>query len=98
MQALFSLNYFIYFIDKPSSIGENVVTQGGKPKQQTGITIMQDFKSFYSILKSVMVDKAKEGHKPSLDNKASMAAYAKAVRVSGRATFGIPQAGTIDYV
>ena len=65
---------------------------------------MQDFKSFYSILKSVMVDKAKEQHKPSLDNKASMQAYAKAVGVQGKASFGLPQAdvmgdyGVIDYV
>jgi len=51
---------------------------------------MQDFKSFYSILKSVMVDKAKEEHKPSLDNKASMAAYAKATGNTGQASF-MPQ-------
>jgi hypothetical protein len=53
---------------------------------------MQDFKSFYSILKSVMVDKAKEQHKPNLDNKASMAAYAKAVGIQGKASYGLPQA------
>ena len=47
-----------------------------------------------------MVDKAKEQHKPSLDNKASMQAYAKAVGVSGKASFGLPQADVmvIDYV
>ena len=61
---------------------------------------MQDFKSFYSILKSIIVDKAKEQHKPSLDNKASMAAYAKAVGVSGKACFGLPQAELmmVEYV
>lgn len=61
---------------------------------------MFDNKAFYSIVKSVMVDKAKEQHKPSLDNKASMAAYAKAVGIQGRATFGIPQADVmvVDYV
>jgi hypothetical protein len=47
-----------------------------------------------------MVDKAKEQHKPSLDNKASMAAYAKAVGVSGKASYGLPQADimVIEYV
>jgi len=59
---------------------------------------MFDTAAFYSILKSVMVDKAKEEHKPSLGNKASMAAYAKAVSVSGKASFGIPQTEAIDYV
>ena len=60
---------------------------------------MQDFKSFYSILKSIMVDKAKEQHNPSLDNKASMQAYAKAVGVSGKASFGLPKADVmvIEY-
>lgn len=48
---------------------------------------MFDTAAFYSILKSVMVDKAKEEHKPSLDNKASMAAYARAVGVVGKAKF-----------
>ena len=48
---------------------------------------MFDFKSHYTILKSVMVDKAKAQHKPSLSNKASMAAYAKAVGIQGKAKF-----------
>ena len=34
-----------------------------------------------------MVDKAKEEHKPSLDNKAAMAAYAKATGNTGKAKF-----------
>ena len=59
---------------------------------------MFDFSSHYAIVKSVMQTKAKEEHKPSLDNKASMAAYAKAVGVSGKASFGIPQTEAIDYV
>lgn len=61
---------------------------------------MFDTKAFYSIFKSVLVDKAKEQYKPSLDNKASMAAYAKAVGATGKASFGIPQADmmTVDYV
>jgi len=45
-----------------------------------------------------MQTKAKEEHKPSLDNKASMAAYAKAVGSQGKASFGIPQIEAIDYV
>lgn len=61
---------------------------------------MQDFKSFYSILKSVMQDKAKAQHKPSLDNKASMQAYALATGGIGKACFNLPQAEdmVIDYV
>ncbi len=59
---------------------------------------MIDFSSHYAIVKSVIMTNAKEEHKPSLDNKASMEAYAKAVGVSGKASFGIPQAGAIDYV
>lgn len=39
---------------------------------------MFDFKSHYAIVKSVIQSKAKEEHKPSLDNKPSMATYAKA--------------------
>lgn len=48
---------------------------------------MQDFKSFYSIFKSVMVDKAKAEIKPSLNDKASMEAYAKATGNTGKAKF-----------
>lgn len=64
---------------------------------------MLDFRSHYALIKSVMQDKAKEEHKPSLSNKASMQAYAKAVgeydrTVLGRASFGLPQIETIDYV
>lgn len=78
-------------------MGQNVVTEANNSK---GITTMQDFKAFYSILKSVMTDKAKEEHKPSLDNKASMAAYAKAVGATGKACFSPVQSDdmVIDYV
>ena len=48
---------------------------------------MFDTAAFYSILKSVMQTKAKEEYKPSLDNKAAMAAYAKAVGNTGKAKF-----------
>lgn len=66
---------------------------------------MFDFKSHYAIVKSVIMTKAKEEHKPSLDNKASMAAYAKAVSqydktVLGKANFMPAQSDdvVIDYV
>ena len=48
---------------------------------------MFDFSSHYALVKSVMQTKAKEQHKPSLDNKESMAAYAKAVGNTGKAKF-----------
>lgn len=48
---------------------------------------MFDFSSHYAIVKSVIMTKAKEEHKPSLDNKASMAAYAEAVGATGKAKF-----------
>lgn len=48
---------------------------------------MFDTAAFYNIFKSVLVDKAKEEHKPSLANKAAMAAYAKAVGATGKAKF-----------
>lgn len=40
---------------------------------------MFDFSSHYALVKYVMQNKAKEEHKPRLDNKASMQAYAEAV-------------------
>lgn len=48
---------------------------------------MFDFRSHYALVKSVMQTKAKEQYKPSLDNKASMVAYAKAVGATGKAKF-----------
>jgi hypothetical protein len=60
---------------------------------------MFDFKGCFDLIKSVMVDKAKEEHKPRLCNKASMAAYAKATGNTGKASFGIQQADMIvEYV
>lgn len=61
---------------------------------------MFDFRSHYALVKSVMQTKAREEHKPSLCNKASMAAYARAVGVSGKASFDLPQADpmTVEYV
>ena len=48
---------------------------------------MFDFRSHYALVKSVMQTKAKEEHKPSIDNKASMAAYARATGNTGKASF-----------
>lgn len=45
-----------------------------------------------------MVDKAKEEHKPNLDNKASMAAYAIATGNTGKASFMPEQMEVIEYV
>ena len=59
---------------------------------------MFDFSSHYAIVKSVIQTKAKEEHKPSLDNKAAMVAYAKATGNTGKASFGLPQIEAIDYV
>lgn len=59
---------------------------------------MLDFRSHYALVKSVMQTKAKEEHKPSLGNKASMAAYAKAVGIQGKASFMSAQMEVIDYV
>ena len=59
---------------------------------------MLDFRSHYAIVKSVMQTKAKEEHKPSLGNKAAMAAYARAVGIQGKASFMPAQTEVIDYV
>ena len=59
---------------------------------------MFDFRSHYTLVKSVMQTKAKEEHKPSLDNKASMAAYAKATGNTGKASFMPAQMEGIEYV
>ena len=45
-----------------------------------------------------MQTKAKEEHKPCLGNKASMAAYAKAVGNTGKASFMPEQMEVIEYV
>ena len=61
---------------------------------------MFDFRSHYALIKSAMQDKAKAQHKPSLADKASMQAYAKAVGIQGKACYGLPQADVmvIEYV
>lgn len=62
---------------------------------------MFDFRSHYALVKSVMQTKAKEQHKPSLGNKAAMAAYAQATGNIGRACFTATQSlpdMVIDYV
>ncbi|UZS00852.1 hypothetical protein [Pseudomonas phage vB_PsaM_M1] len=48
---------------------------------------MFDFRSHYALVKSVMTDKAKAEIKPSLNDKASMQAYAKATGNTGKAKF-----------
>lgn len=61
---------------------------------------MFDFRSHYALIKSVMQDKAKAQHKPSLADKASMQAYALAAGNIGKASFNLPQADyeAINYV
>lgn len=59
---------------------------------------MIDFKSHYALIKSVMMDKAKAEIKPSLNDKTSMQAYAKAVGVTGKASFMPAQVEAIEYV
>jgi len=60
---------------------------------------MLDVKSYYSIFKSLVADKAKTEHKPTLSNKASMVAYQLATASTGKASFTTEQAnGVIDYV
>lgn len=45
---------------------------------------MFDFKAYFQIAQSSAQAMAKAMHKPSLNNKQSMAAYAKAVGASGK--------------
>lgn len=53
---------------------------------------MFDFKSHFAIVKSVAQETAKAMHNPSLNNKESMAAYAKAIGASGvKASFTMEQ-------
>ena len=60
---------------------------------------MLDTKAFYSIFKSIIADKAKEQHKPSLSNMESMQAYQQATKATGRACFTATQSNmVIDYV
>lgn len=60
---------------------------------------MFDTAAFYSIFKSIIADKAKEQHKPSLSNMESMKAYQQATGSTQKASFNIDQANmVIDYV
>lgn len=60
---------------------------------------MIDSKAIYAIFKSIIADKAKEQHKPSLSNLESMKAYQQATGSTQKASFNINQAcGAIDYV
>lgn len=58
---------------------------------------MFDSKAFYSIFKSIIADKAKAEHKPSLSSIESMKAYQQATKATGRASFGSDPM-VIDYV
>lgn len=58
---------------------------------------MFDFRSHYALVKSVMTDKVKAEIKPSLNDKASMETYAKAVGATGKASFTPAQVEAIDY-
>ena len=61
---------------------------------------MFDFKAYFQITQSSAQAMAKAIHKPSLNSKESMAAYAQAIGASGvKASFTVEQkAVTVDYV
>ena len=61
---------------------------------------MIDSKAIYAIFKSIIADKAKEEHKPSLSTLESMKAYQQATKATGRACFTDTQSSdmVIDYV
>ena len=61
---------------------------------------MIDSKAIYAIFKSIIADKAKEQHKPTLSNMESMKAYQEATKATGRACFTATQNSdmVIDYV
>ena len=60
---------------------------------------MIDTRALYSIFKSIIADKAKAEHKPSLSSLESMKAYQQATKATGKASFNIDQAcGVIEYV
>lgn len=58
---------------------------------------MLDTSAFYSIFKSIIADKAKAEHKPSLSNLESMKAYQETTKATGKASFGTENMA-IDYV
>ena len=61
---------------------------------------MIDTRALYAIFKSIIADKAKEEHKPTLSNVESMKAYQQATKATGRACFTATQSSemVIDYV
>ena len=53
---------------------------------------MFDFRSYFQIVQDVAIATAKSMHKPSLNNKESMAAYAQAIGSYGKkASFTVEQ-------
>lgn len=58
---------------------------------------MFDFKSHLAIVKSVAQEAAKAMHKPSLQSKESMAAYAKAIGASGKKASFVEQSDIIEW-
>ena len=60
---------------------------------------MFDTAAFYSIFKSIIADKAKKEHNPTLSNMESMQAYQQSTGSTQKASFNIDQANmVIDYV
>jgi len=63
---------------------------------------MIDTRALYAIFKSIIADKAKEQHKPSLSNMESMKAYQQATGSTQMASFKVGNdyqaCGAIDYV
>ena len=60
---------------------------------------MFDTRALYAIFKSIIADKAKEEHKPTLSNLESMKAYQQATGNTQKASFNIDQANMgIEYV
>ena len=66
---------------------------------ETEQTAMIDTRALYAIFKSIIADKAKEEHKPTLSSLESMKAYQQATGSTQKASFNIDQANmVIDYV
>ena len=63
---------------------------------------MIDSKAIYAIFKSIIADKAKAEHKPSLSNLESMKAYQQATGSTQKASFKVGNdyqaCGAIEYV
>jgi len=56
-----------------------------------------DIKAYFQIVKSTAQSTAKAMHKPTLNNKESMAAYAKAIGATGKKASFIEQSDTIEW-